>query len=190
MPKNEIGSGLAALLGTPAAITPAFTPPDVLPKAPDVHVETVQESAARKEGKLNAALVAMKEVLPEEPDFNTKLAALKEQLSAAQEEVRNAGLLVKEATAGLKRAEEKASQLERSIRFLDTRTDAEINQEYLAVQIQERFDKAVELQARLDAAKRVGLLSDQELSKLVPGMSPIDKAISERNQKARRAGYR
>ena len=177
MSKKEptVGSGLVALLGAEAS-------EPVAPEAP-------------AEDRLKAQIVSNQEQQAEIAKFRDTLAQFKEPatdpellraaLKSALETLRAAKQLTKDAQANQAFRQAQFDQVQAQVLALDTMTETERNQEYLAAQKKLREEAAKEQQARYASLLKAGLLSAEEMQKLAPPVTPLDRAIGERNQKIR-----
>lgn len=196
MAKQEptgVGNGLAALLGQPQ-VTPAKTAevvahvsPDPLPEAPKAHVETVQERQARQAAERVAALKVLNMVSEPVP-VEVDIAALDREIAEAQAELKGLQALHADTLSRIAAAQRKVVEKQTFQKSLDTRTDAQINKEFIDRQIQMRAEEYEQILAKQQAILRSGLLTEREVAALGKAPSPLDQAIAKRNIQARRSG--
>jgi len=174
MSKNkptEVGQGLAALLGTPD------------PQPPSVEtVETADERAVR----LASVLAAMDEVVgvpPAGPDFE----ALQAEVAKREQDYLVAEAVFSQAQKARDAAQAAKDAATAAMLRADPRTEQDLNAEYIALQVAERAQRALEATIRFEAAKRTGLFTDQELAKMAPNASPLTQMIQNQKVLEKRA---
>lgn len=184
MPKQEptVGNGLVALLGEPVAhLSPEVLPEPKVTIDPEIRLRQQMQRNQAETAEIERFREALEKFKQPAMDPDLVLAALKsskELLDAARK-------LSKDAEANYKARQAEYDELEARAKALDTKTETERNQEYLASQMAQRFQAAKEKQERYERALSMGLLSPEELDKLAPTSSALDRSIAERNQKMR-----
>lgn len=166
---DSVGDGLAALLGVSQEdqAEDSFSTQIINNDAKTVELNRVSDalSAFREPETDPAVIIAAKE-------------SAERTLAAARK-------LAKEAEINLRKCQSQFDEINARARALDTMTEAQRNSEYLESQKQQRFQHAKEQEARYAALTKAGLLSPEEVQKLAPPVTPLDRAIGERNQKLR-----
>lgn len=199
MAKSEptgVGNGLAALLGQPQ-VAPAKTAeviahvsPQPLPEVPSVKVESTQERQVRQAAERDAALEVLRTLPPEGPS-QVDIDQVQTEIESAERDLQALQLVHADILNKIKVSTQKVLELQRFKKNLDTRTDAQINQEYLERQKQERFDRHAAMVAKQEALQRMGLMSEDEVQALVgTSKSPVDRSIARANRQAHQARIR
>jgi hypothetical protein len=181
MSKKEqptIGNGLVSLLGTQAVDVPKSEP--AIEDEDKFSTELVVKTKAQEIDRVRESLAQFKE-----PETDPK-AIIAAQLEA-QKTLDSARKLAKEAESTLRKCQEEFNAIDARAKALDTLTETERNKQYLDSQLKIRLDAAAEQRARYEALTKAGLLSTDEVQKLAPPMTPLDRAIGERNQKMKQA---
>lgn len=159
------------------------------PPTPTVHVETEAEALLRKKLAQNeeqkAAIEAFRETLAQfkEPEMDAEVVI--KARDAAADSVKVAAQLLKDAQAHYAKQQRTLDELEIRRLELDKMTETERNQQYLEAQKKERFDLAMEAKSRYEILRQAGLLNAEELERLSPKVTPLDRAIAEENLRKR-----
>lgn len=161
----------------------AHVSPEVLPLP---RVETTAEAAVRKRieenGQRKEAVDELKEklsavALPELDD-----ALLEQAVKTAEDALKTAKDLFNVAQDNMRVAQAQWDEVVLRSAARNQQTEEQRNREYLESQKKLRYDAAMEAKQRLEAMTKAGLLSSEELQKLCPAVTPLDRAISDQKR--------
>jgi hypothetical protein len=174
MSEKKVGTGLAALLGV-----------QVAPGVEDVKELPEPTAETKAESEVRASLLQELLSVPAPEDL---VAALEIKLAESEKARDEAEKALSEANHAAIAARAAVDAIRGKLLRANPLDPAKANVAYIQAQIDERFAAHAQSQAKLEAAHRLGLLTDAEVAKLGKALSPIDQAIATRNIQNRRAG--
>jgi hypothetical protein len=171
-------------------ISPGIEDLAELPPTPTHHVETPEERAVRQRNERLAALEVLRSIPEEEVSMEDQLAKAFQDIAEAVAERDALEVIHRNALAAVTEARDNVDKLERVAKYLDKRTPADLNREYLDRQRDMRFEAQQRLSDKKAALIATGLLDESDVSVLSASRSPVDQAIAKKNQEKRQKGYR